>query len=112
MPEKRIRHAAFRARAALLSGLALLPAPALAQYIGNAPPPPLPPALAAGQSETPAAALARAVRTLAQSPRDFGALIAEGPPEEEVGLAPYGDPEGDPDEGRVFLPTPHLGGFP
>ncbi|GLZ06217.1 nitrate reductase molybdenum cofactor assembly chaperone [Actinomadura sp. NBRC 104412] len=39
-------------------------------------------------------------------------LIAEGPPEEEVGLAPYGDPEGDPDEGRVFLPTPHLGGFP
>ena len=78
MPETRIKCAAFRARAALLSGLALLPAPALAQYIGSAPPPPLPPALAAGQSETPAAALARAVRTLARSPRDFSALIAAG----------------------------------
>ena len=78
MPETRIKGAAFRARAALLSGLALLPAPALAQYIGSAPPPPLPPALAAGQSETPAAALARAVRTLARSPRDFSALIAAG----------------------------------
>jgi len=64
--------------AALLFGLALLPAPALAQYIGRAPPPPLPPALRAGQVETPAAALARAVRTLAQSPRDFAALIAAG----------------------------------
>jgi Flp pilus assembly protein TadD len=62
----------------MLLGLALLPTPALAQYIGNAPPPPLPPALRAGEVETPPAALARAVRTLAQSPRDFNALIAGG----------------------------------
>jgi len=66
------------ARAAMLLGLALLPAPALAQYIGRAPPPPLPPALRAGEIETPSAALARAVRTLAQSPREFAALIAAG----------------------------------
>ena len=78
MPESKIPFAAMPARAALLFALALLPAPALAQYIGNAPPPPLPPALRAGQVETPAASLARAVRTLAQSPRDFTALIAAG----------------------------------
>ena len=78
MPESKTYFAAVPARAALLFALALLPAPALAQYIGNAPPPPLPPALRAGQVETPAASLARAVRTLAQSPRDFTALIAAG----------------------------------
>jgi len=62
----------------MLLGLVLLPTPALAQYIGSAPPPPLPPALRAGEVETPPAALARAVRTLAQSPRDFTALISGG----------------------------------
>jgi hypothetical protein len=66
----------FTAGSAVL--LALLPAPALAQYIGNAPPPPLPAAPRAGEIETPAAALARALRTLAQSPRDFVALITGG----------------------------------
>ena len=64
---------------ALFVALGLLaPTPALAQYIGTAPPPPLPAPLRAGEVETPAAALARAVRTLAQSPRDFPALINAG----------------------------------
>lgn len=69
--------AAMMRRAAVLVGLALLPAPALAQYIGGAPPP-LPAAPLPGQVETPAATLARAVRMLARSPRDFTALITAG----------------------------------
>lgn len=63
--------------AAVLMGLALLPAPALAQYIGGAPPP-LPAAPGPGEVQTPAGTLARAVRMLARSPRDFGALITAG----------------------------------
>ena len=62
----------------LLLGAALLPTPALAQYIGDAPPPPLPAPLRPGEVQTPAGALARAVRMLARSPRDFAALIAAG----------------------------------
>ena len=46
--------------------------------ISAAPPPPLPAPLPAGRIQTPAAALARAIRTLAQSPRDFAALIMAG----------------------------------
>jgi nitrate reductase delta subunit len=48
--------------------------------------------------------------------RDHDAVarrIAEGPPEEEVGHAPYGDLPGDPGsgpgDGHVFLPTPRVG---
>ena len=64
-------------RALVLLGIALLPAPALAQYIGGAPPPlPAPPR--PGEIQTPAGALARAIRMLAQNPRDFGALITAG----------------------------------
>lgn len=50
----------------------------MGQYIGTAPPPPLPAAPRPGEIETPAAALARAIRTLAQSPRNFPALINAG----------------------------------
>ena len=64
-------------RAVVLVSIALLPAPALAQYIGGAPPP-LPAPLRQGEIETPAGALARAVRVLARSPRDFSALITAG----------------------------------
>ena len=77
MHKSRLFTAAMMRRAAVLVGLALLPAPALAQYIGGAPPP-LPAAPLPGQVETPAGALARAVRTLARNPRDFTALISAG----------------------------------
>src|SRR5688572_30003913 len=78
MPERRISLAAASTRhAALALGLALLPASALAQYIGGAPPP-LPSAPAPGEVQTPAGTLARAVRMLARSPRDFTALITAG----------------------------------
>ncbi len=61
----------------LLTVAALLPASAHAQYIGgNAPPPPPPPA--AGQTETPEAALARNVRLLAINPKDYQALVGAG----------------------------------
>ena len=64
---------------ALFLALGLLaPTPALAQYIGTAPPPPLPAAPRPGEIESPAASLARAVRILAQSPRNFPALINAG----------------------------------
>ena len=62
---------------AALATVALAPAPALAQYIGGAPPP-LPSAPAPGEIQTPAGTLARAVRVLARSPRDFSALITAG----------------------------------
>jgi Flp pilus assembly protein TadD len=65
------------ARAAMLFGLAAAGARARAIYRQRAAP-----ALAAGTARragrNPAAALARAVRMLAQSPRDFPALIAAG----------------------------------
>lgn len=60
-----------------MSGGLLFPTPALAQYIGGAPPP-LPAGPRPGEVESPSAALARAVRILAQSPRDFTALIKAG----------------------------------
>ena len=63
--------------AAVVAGVALLPTSALAQYIGgSAPPLPAPPR--PGEFQTPASALARALRMLAQSPRDFTALITAG----------------------------------
>jgi tetratricopeptide (TPR) repeat protein len=55
---------------------AVLPGPALAQYIGPAPPPPAP--LAPGVVESPSATLSRNLRLIAQSPRNFTALIAAG----------------------------------
>lgn len=61
---------------ALLAATAM-PGAAAAQYIGgNAPPPPPPPA--AGVRETPEAALARNIRVLAGSPRDYEALLGAG----------------------------------
>ena len=66
----------------LQSGLLLLgvlaPAPGLAQYIGRAPPPPLPAAPLPGMREGPAAALSRNLRLLAQNPRNVPALVAAG----------------------------------
>lgn len=55
---------------------AALPGPVLAQYIGQAPPPPAAPA--AGTVESPADTLSRNLRLIAQSPRNFDALIAAG----------------------------------
>ncbi len=67
-----------------MAGLALLPTPALAQYIGGrAPPLPAPPR--PGQVQTPANALAIALRTLALSPREFNALITAGRAALELG---------------------------
>ena len=68
---------AMMRRAVVLIGIALLPTPALAQYIGGAPPP-LPAPLRPGEVQTPAGTLARALRLLAQNPRDFAALISAG----------------------------------
>ncbi|MCW3798341.1 hypothetical protein OMW55_11055 [Sphingomonas sp. BN140010] len=60
-----------------LCAAAILPASAHAQYIGgNAPPPPLAPP--PGVAESPSAALARHIRTLAGSPRDYNALLGAG----------------------------------
>ena len=70
------RPASSRWRISLLLFAALAPAPALAQYIGPAPPPP--PPLAPGAHETPSAALSRNLRLIAQSPRNFVALMAAG----------------------------------
>lgn len=57
---------------------ACLPAAAHAQYIGGDRAPPPQAAPAAGASESPAAALARHVRTLAGSPRNYEALLGAG----------------------------------
>jgi len=60
-----------------LCAAALLSGSAHAQYIGgNAPPPPLAPP--PGVAESPAAALARHIRTLAGSPHDYNALLGAG----------------------------------
>lgn len=60
-----------------LLAAAALPGSAAAQYIGGgAPPPPPPPA--AGTRETPETALARNVRILAGSPRNYEALVGAG----------------------------------
>lgn len=64
-------------RAAIAAGIMLLPGASLAQYIGGAPPP-LPSPPLPGQILTPPETLARAVRVLARSPRDFSALITAG----------------------------------
>ena len=66
-----------RASIALLALALLNPSTASAQYIGGAPPP-LPAGPNPGEIESPAAALARSVRLLAQRPRDFPALIKAG----------------------------------
>jgi len=64
-------------RAALVMSAVLAPvAPACAQYIGNAPPPPAAPL--PGTVETPEAALARNVRLIAANPKNFTALVAAG----------------------------------
>jgi nitrate reductase molybdenum cofactor assembly chaperone len=66
--------------------------------------------LALEESESPWASVLNAVSAtlppLAGRDHDAVArLIAGGPPEEEVGLAPFGDSAG----GTVFLPTPRVG---
>ena len=63
-------------RLALFLCAAALPGTAMAQYIGDAPPPPAAPG--AGVVETPSAALARNLRLIAQNPRNFEALVAAG----------------------------------
>ena len=69
--------AAMMRRAVVLVGIALVTAPLQAQYIGGAPPPlPAPPL--PGEIQTPAGTLARALRMLARSPRDFPSLITAG----------------------------------
>jgi tetratricopeptide (TPR) repeat protein len=70
------RPAGRRWRLAFLALAAVAPSPALAQYIGRAPPPPAP--LAPGARETPSASLSRNLRLIAQSPRNFVALMAAG----------------------------------
>ncbi len=85
MLDNRIVNALWMGRAVLLLGAAMGASPASAQYIGTAAPPPLPAAPRPGEVESPAAALARAVRTLAQRPRDFPALIAAGRAEVDLG---------------------------
>lgn len=60
-----------------LAALALLPAPAAAQYIGGRAPAP-PQAPLAGAPESPEAALARNVRLLAINPRNYDALLGAG----------------------------------
>jgi len=71
-------------RIACVMGFALLPAPVVAQYIGGEAPP-LPAPLRPGEIQTPTGSLTRALRTLAQSPRDFGALITAGRAALELG---------------------------
>ena len=101
--------AALMSRIAVLVGLALLPAPALAQYIGGAPPP-LPAAPGPGEVQSPAGTLARAVRMLARSPRDFNALITAGRAALDLGdiqaaIGFYGRAE----EVRPSDPAPKIG---
>ena len=63
--------------AALVMSAVMMPAaPASAQYIGAAPPPPAAPA--PGTIESPEAALARNVRLIALNPKNFQALVAAG----------------------------------
>lgn len=73
--------------ALVLAAIAVLPAAAAAQYIDgggpSAPPPP-----SAGVRETPGAALARNIRVLAGTPRNYDALIGAG----HAALA-LGDPQ-------------------
>lgn len=61
----------------LLAAAVAMPGVATAQYLGGGAPPP-PAAPAAGVTETPEAALARNVRVLAGSPRDYDALLRAG----------------------------------
>ncbi len=94
---------------AVLATVALVPAPASAQYIGGAPPP-LPSAPAPGEIQTPAGTLARAVRVLARSPRDFSALITAGRAALDLGdtqaaIGFYGRAE----EVRPSDPAPKIG---
>ncbi len=67
----------------LLCSIAFVARPAAAQYIGAAPPPPAP--VMPGVVQTPADQLARNVRLLALSPRDFNALIGAGRAALELG---------------------------
>lgn len=83
--------------------------PAAAQYIGgHAPPPPPPPA--AGVIESPSDSLARSIRILAASPRDFAALMAAGRAELELGdLSAAAGFFGRADEVRPSDPGPKVG---
>ncbi len=98
-------------RSTLAAWLAMAAAtPLHAQYIGNAPPPPLPAAPPPGTIESPAAALARAVRILAASPRDFAGLMAAGRAELVLGdLDSAAGFFGRADEVRPADPAPKVG---
>lgn len=63
--------------AATTATIVLLPVPASGQYVSESAPP-LPAPLSPGEVLSPANSLARALRTLAQNPRDFSSLITAG----------------------------------
>ncbi len=97
-------------RPALAALLAVAAGPLHAQYIGTAPPPPLPAAPLPGTIESPAASLSRAVRVLAASPRDFAGLMAAGRAELELGdLQSAAGFFGRADEVRPSDPAPKVG---
>ena len=99
----------FRPALAALLAVAVA-GPLHAQYIGSAPPPPLPAAPLPGTTESPAAALSRAVRVLAASPRDFTALMAAGRAELDLGdLQAAVGFFGRADEVRPADPAPKVG---
>lgn len=96
-------------RSILVVLVATASVPAAAQYIGgHAPPPPPPPA--AGVIESPSDSLARSIRVLAASPRDFAALMAAGRAELELGdLSAAAGFFGRADEVRPSDPAPKVG---
>ena len=96
-------------RSILVVLVATASVPAAAQYIeGHAPPPPPPPA--AGVIESPSDSLARSIRILAASPRDFAALMAAGRAELELGeLSAAAGFFGRADEVRPSDPAPKVG---
>ena len=99
----------FSGRLILIALSATGAAPACAQYIGgHAPPPPPPPAW--GVVESPSDSLARSIRVLAATPRDFAALMAAGRAELELGdLSAAAGFFGRADEVRPGDPAPKVG---
>ena len=87
-----------------------MPTPAAAQYIGTAPPPPIPAAPPPGTIVSPSATLGRSIRILAANPKDFPALIAAGRAELELGdLEAAVGFFGRADELRPTDPAPKVG---
>ena len=93
----------------LIALAASVASPAAAQYIGgNAPP--LPAAPLPGVIESPSDSLARSIRILAASPRDFAALMAAGRAELELDdLSAAAGFFGRADEVRPSDPAPKVG---